>query len=135
MDLVNQLVSQLGVSQEQAKGGAGLLFNLARERLDGGQFGELAQHVDGMDEMLAAAPSTGGPSGGLMGMLGGLASNLGGGKLEQFGELAELAGGFKSLDLDPSMVQKFVPVVVDFLQQKGGAGVVEMIQGVLGGQR
>lgn len=33
MELIQQLVSNLGVSEDQAKGGAGLLFNLAKDKL------------------------------------------------------------------------------------------------------
>lgn len=135
MDLIGQLVSQLGVSQQQAQGGAGLLFNLAKERLGSGDFSKIAQHVDGIDDMMGAAPDTGGASGGMLGMLGGLASQFGGGKFKELGDLAELAGGFKQLNLDPGMVQQFLPVVVGFLQDKGGSGIVELLQGVLGGKR
>lgn len=135
MDLIGQLTSQLGVSQQQAQGGAGLLFNLAKERLGSGDFGKIAEHVDGIDSMMSAAPDTGGAGGGMLGMLGGLASQFGGGKMAELGDLAELAGGFKQLNLDPGMVQQFLPVVVGFLQDKGGAGIVELLQGVLGGQR
>ena len=135
MDLSGQLVSQWGVSQQQAQGGAGLLFSLAKERLGSGEFSKIAQHVDGMDDILGAAPDTGGADGGMLGMLGGLASKFGGGKLAELGDLAELAGGFKQLNLDPGMVQQFLPVVVGFLQDKGGSGIVELLQGVLGGKR
>ena len=33
MELIQQLVSSLGVNEDQAKGGAGLLFNLAKDKL------------------------------------------------------------------------------------------------------
>ena len=40
-ELIQQLVSQLGVQPDQAQGGAGLLFKLAQDRL-GGDFGTLS---------------------------------------------------------------------------------------------
>ncbi len=44
MELVQQLTQQLGINQQQASGGLGLLMKLAKNKL-GGQFGEVAQHV------------------------------------------------------------------------------------------
>ncbi len=41
-DLVGMLVSQLGVTSEQATGGAGAIFNLAKERLAPDQFSQIA---------------------------------------------------------------------------------------------
>ena len=41
MELIDQLVSQLGVQAGQAKGGAGLLFKLAQEKL-GGDFSRIS---------------------------------------------------------------------------------------------
>ena len=36
MELIDQLTSNLGVNETQAKGGAGLLFKLAKDGLSGG---------------------------------------------------------------------------------------------------
>jgi len=74
MDLINQLVSDLGVSEEQAKGGAGMLFKLAQDKLSGGEFAEITDKVSGLDDMLSAAPAAAG--GGLMGAVGGLIVEL-----------------------------------------------------------
>ena len=50
MELIQQLISNLGINEEQAKGGAGLLFNLAKEKLDSGDFQQLADKVPGITE-------------------------------------------------------------------------------------
>jgi hypothetical protein len=126
MELIQQLTSTLGIGEEQAKGGAGLIFNLAKEKLGAGDFGQIANAVPGMDGLLDAAPSTGG--GGIGGMLGGIASSLGAGNL---GSIAELAGGFDKLGLDADMIQKFLPVVLDFVGEKGGDSVKGLLGGIL----
>ena len=124
MELVQMLTSQLGVSETQAKGGAGLLFKLAQDKLDGGEFSQIAGAVPGIESLISAAPEGGG---GMAGALGGLASSFGGnaGKL---GTLATLASGFQSLDLDPSMASKFAPVIMSFLQSQGGEGIQDLIK-------
>jgi hypothetical protein len=129
MDLINQLVASLGVSEEQAKGGAGMLFQLAKDKLSGGEFAQISDQVSGVDDMLSAAPSAQG-GGGLMGALGGAVSSLGGGA-GGLGTLASLAGGFDKLGMDTGMIGKFVPVVLDFVRKQGGDSVGRLLEGVL----
>jgi len=128
MDLINQLVSDLGVSKEQARGGAGMLFKLAQDKLSGDEFAQIADKVSGMDDMVSAAPDAAG--GGLMGAIGGLMSKMGVGS-NNLGALASLAGGFDKLGLDRGMVGKFVPVVLGFVRNQGGDSVGNLLEGVL----
>ena len=126
MELLKMLMDQLGVSEDQAKGGAGLLFKMAKDKLAGEDFGKITEIVPGIEDLMSGAPKAGG---GLGGALGGLASSLGGGKL---GDLASLAAGFKTLGLDSSMVTKFAPIIMSFLQSKGGDSVQAILAKVMG---
>ncbi|MEJ2622014.1 MAG: DUF2780 domain-containing protein [Candidatus Thiodiazotropha sp.] len=128
MELVQQLVSGAGVSQPQAEGGAGLLFGLVKEQLSSGDFSQVSNAIPGIESLIDAAPSE--DSGGLGGLLGGVASAIGG---EQLGNMASLASGFSKLDLDPGMIGKFVPIVLSFLQSQGGDGLSELVAKVLQG--
>jgi hypothetical protein len=47
------------------------------------------------------------------------------------GGIAGLAGGFSKLGLDAGMVTKFVPVILSFVQSKGGDGVKSILKKVL----
>lgn len=125
MELVSMLTQTLGVNESQAKGGAGLLFGLAKEKL-GGDFGQVEAAVPGMGDLLSAAPV----GGGLGSALGGLAQAVGGGA-GQLGGLASLAGGFSKLGLDAGMVGKFLPVILSFVQSKGGDQVKNLLAGAL----
>jgi len=126
MELVQMLVQQLGVSDEQASGGAGLLFKLAQNKLSSGEFVQVADAVPGIEGLISSAPQ----AGGLAGALGGLASSFGGGG-GQLAGLAELAGGFKNLDLDSDMIGKFIPIVLSFVQSKGGDTLKQILTKVL----
>jgi len=126
MEILNMLTDQLGVTEEQAKGGAGAIFSLAKEKLGDGDFSKVAEAIPGMDDLLGAAPA----SGGLAGMVGGLASKLGGGA-EKLAGLASLAGGFKGLGLDSGMAGKFIPIILSFVQSKGGDSIKSLLAGVL----
>lgn len=125
-ELVGMLVKQLGVQEGQASGGAGLLLKLAKDKLGGADWQKVAGAVGDADQLVQSAPQPGGAAG----LLGGLASAMGAGKL---GDLATLAGGFEKLGLNKDMIAKFVPVVLNFLQNKGGADIVAMVGKVLKG--
>ncbi len=112
MDLIKTLSEQLGINEQQASGGAGLLLKLARSKL-GGDFEQLAGAIPDAESLIKAAPASGG-----LGALSGLLGKLGGGKL---GNLAALAGGFSKLGLSSDMVGRFVPIVLKYVQEQDGA--------------
>jgi hypothetical protein len=123
-DLLNSLTSQLGITAEQAAGGAGALFNLAKSRLGSDDYAQLAEAVPDIDNLIAAAPAlTDSATGAVANMLGG-ESGLGG--------LATLASSFTELGLSADMISQFTPIVLDYLQKAGGSSVMEIMKGVLG---
>ncbi len=127
MELIGELTKNLGVSETQAKGGAGLIFNLAKDKLGSDDFSKVSSAVPGIDEMMGTAPAS---KGGALGALGGLASGCGG-KTGGLGALASLAGGFSKLGMDGSMVGKFAPVILSFVKSKGGDGVKGILEKAL----
>jgi hypothetical protein len=127
MELVQQLVSNLGLSEEQAQGGTGLLLGLLKDKLPETDFAQVSSVVPDSEGLMEKAPEAGG---GLGGLLGGVASALGG---SQLGDLASLAGGFSKLGLDADMIGKFVPILVSFLESKGGEGLAGIVSKVLEG--
>lgn len=122
-ELVGQLTKGLNITPQQATGGAGALFGVAKSRLSPGDFKQIAAVVPGMGSFLKAAPSTGGGSG-LSGLTGSLPGNMGGG-------LASAASAFQKLGLSPDMVAKFAPILTSFVQSKGGATVANLLSGAL----
>jgi hypothetical protein len=127
--LTDSLVKKLGVSNEQAQGGAGALFQLAKSNLDAGQFAELSKAVPEMDSLLNAAPKQ---SGALSGLAQD-ASSAPGEANNPYGNLAGLASAFKVLNLSPDSVDEFVPVVVDYVRAKSGALTANILQSALYG--
>ena len=126
MELVQQLVQGLNIKEEQAKGGAGLIFKMAQEKLEDGEFAKVASAVPGVTSLIGAAPQGGA---GLAGAIGGLAGAMGGGG--RVANIAALAGGFGQLGLNPGMATQFVPIILSFVQNKGGDGVKNILAGVL----
>jgi hypothetical protein len=124
MELTDLLTQNLGVTQAQAEGGAGLLFKQAKGKLGADDFSKVSAAVPGIDSLIGAAPAGGT---GVLGGLGKLASGLGG-KASGLGSLAGLAGGFSQLGLGSDMIGKFVPLILSFVQGKGGEGVKGILE-------
>ena len=119
-ELAGMIAKELKITPQQATGGAGALFGLAKTRLKPEDFSKVSAAVPGMDGLLKAAPKASSSS------LGSLGSALPG----QAGALGAVAGQFKKLGLSPDMVAQFVPIT-KFAESKGGAGVASILAGAL----
>ena len=128
MELIEQLTQGLGVDESQAKGGAGLIFKMAKEQLGDGDFAQVASVIPGISNLIGEAPTSGK---GIAGAIGGLAGAIGGGSGGQLANIAALAGGFSQLGLNPSMASKFIPIILSFTQSKGGDQIKDILAGVL----
>lgn len=126
MELVDLIQQQLGITDEQAMGGLGLLFKTVQEKLAAGDFKEVQQAIPNVQALINLAPKEGG--GGLAGALGGLAKSLG---FDDLGKLASVAEGFKKLGLDPKMVLEFVPKILEWAQKQGGPHLKTILEKVL----
>ena len=121
MELVQELTQQLGINQQQASGGVGLIMGMAKDKL-GGDFHQVAEHVPGVDNLIDSAPK---PEPGAtvpspMGALGAATGFLGGKSGSALGQMGKLSGGFKQLGLEPSVMSRFIPIILSFFQRKGG---------------
>ena len=124
-ELVDLLTKNLGVNGAQAEGGAAVLFKAAKDKLGGAEFDKLLGGLPGLGDLLKKAPASGG--GGLGGMLGGLASAVGG----NAGLIATVVGGFGKLGLTTDHAKRFVPVILEFLKSKVGPDVVTKLEKTL----
>ncbi|MEA3521829.1 MAG: DUF2780 domain-containing protein [Campylobacterota bacterium] len=125
--LTDTLMSSLGVSEKQASGGAGSLMKYAQGNLSKDDFSKVSSSIPDMSSLLSAAPSGGKKSSGL-GDLGDMASALGG---DSVAGIASLASSFSDLGLGTDMIQKFIPVILQYVQGSGGDGVMKLLEGAL----
>ena len=121
--LIGSLVDTLGVSKEQATGGAGAVFKEAKSNMDPGDYSQLLKAVPGIDSLMSAAPQVGGLTGKATSLLGGSAGSATG--------MANLADSFSKLGLTPDMVNQFVPVILDFVQSEGGQQAMTLLKNAL----
>ncbi len=118
-ELINSLTKDLEITDEQAKGGAGALFNYAKESLSEEEFDQVASAVPDMDSYLDAIPALGGTS---TGMLGKATQSLVG--------MPAVTAAFDKLGLSQDMVGMFTPILVDYVDKKGGEAVSGLLQNV-----
>ena len=94
-ELTKDLAKNLGVTEAQAAGGVGAMFQQAAEKLSAVDFDSIRKSAPGIDQYLKASQNA-----------------LGGAKLSDIGGLQ---GAFKKLGLTPEMVAQFKPYVLDYV--------------------
>lgn len=124
MEIVERLIQELGVSTKQAEGGAGLLLELAQQRLSPTEFVSVANAIPAISDVISKAPKLASrPGGPLRDLLNRWFGGLGG--------LTVLATRFEKLGCDRSMIRKFVDTLIGFFQEKGGEEVAALLRVVL----
>lgn len=124
--LVSILMESLGVTKEQATGGAGAIFNSAKSKLPAEDFSKVEAAVPNMEELLQAAPKETGASDMIQ-----AGKSILGGSTESLQGITGLADSFSQLGLSPDMVSQFTPVILDYVQKNGGDAVRSLLQGAL----
>jgi hypothetical protein len=127
--LIDTLMKQLGVTSDQAQGGSGALFDVAKNNLSESDFSQVSEAVPGMDGMLAAAPKSGSDSA-TGNLLSGLAAASGNSTLT---DATSLINTFQQLGLSEGMVGKFTPVIIDYVKQNGSEHLANILQAALTG--
>jgi hypothetical protein len=125
--LTELLMQRTGVTQAQAQGGAGALFQIAKNKMKPDAFTQLEQAVPGMQGMLGAVPALSQPSGGLAGRLSSIAGASGG----TAGNLIAAVSAFQQQGMSPAMVQQFIPVVIDYIKTHGNDALVNTLSAAL----
>jgi len=126
-DLVNMLTSQLGVSEQQASGGAGSIMNYAKGEMGAGDFDIVSQSLPDLGSLV------GGSSGGGTSSLLQSGSSLLGGSSGGMGGVADVASSFSDLGMSPDMVSQFVPAILDYAKTNGSEQALSLLQGALSG--
>ena len=126
LGLVDLLSSQLGITKDQASGGAGSIFQLAKQNLNGEDFSSVAKAVPGIDRMMGMAPKVEESSS----TLGRISSMFGNGSKKVSG-IAGLTSSFEKLGLSGNMVDTFIPIILDYVNKNGGEKVMSILKGAL----
>lgn len=110
--LLGMLTSQLGVTDNQAKGGVGSLLTLAKEKLPAADFLKVANVVPGASKYMELAKTLGAVVGPLKNVAG-------------------LNGALGKLGMTQDTIAKFVPAVTNYMGKAGGSTVANLLTTVL----
>jgi hypothetical protein len=111
--LSSLLQDQLNLTSDQAEGGIGSLLSLANEKLNAGEFDKLAGMIPGADGYLEAAKNLGAITG----------------PLKSVGDLNQ---SLSALGITPETIEKFVPMVTQYLGTIGGDEAKALLGQLLG---
>jgi hypothetical protein len=128
-ELVGQLTYELGVTPEQATGGAGAIFGLVKIRLNPADFRQVAASVPGMGGFLEAAPVA--KTGSTPNALASLVPSVLGPLPTGADGIASVASSFQSLGLSPKMADKFIPVLKRYIASQGGPKAADLFANAL----
>jgi hypothetical protein len=105
------LTKQLGVTDSQAAGGTGAILAFAQQRLAAGDFDLIAKAIPGSEKYLGMAKQ----------LLG--SANI--------SDKAGLQSAFSKLGMSPDMLNKFAPIVTDYVGKAGGDQASKLLAGLL----
>ncbi|WP_432463091.1 MULTISPECIES: DUF2780 domain-containing protein [unclassified Agarivorans] len=101
-ELLNNLTSQLGVSDTQATGGTAALLALAQQQLSGSESSLLNDII---------------PSGN--------SASLSAQLLQKISSMDSVKSAFSALGLDASMIEQFAPIILQYVGNNGGSSLVD----------
>jgi hypothetical protein len=153
-ELINRLSLNLGVTQQQASGGAGSIFRLAKSRLQPGQFLEIAERIPGLNELIAGAPApvariNGQPAAieNMNTAAGGAGSSAAGAQSTKertgriaglpeadranLGALTPLSAPFAELGMPDERIREFVPIVLEYTRSQAGDPAMRLMERAL----
>jgi hypothetical protein len=124
-DLVSLIIDDLDISSSEALGGAGAIFAYAKDKLGDYDFDRIAEGIPDMDRFLEAAPEVDEDSG--RGRASDVLGDVFGGAM---GGRAYLLEAFDELDMDRDMINDFLSVVYDYVEQESGERAMEELEGL-----
>ena len=132
MKLVGILANQLDVSENQATGGAGALFQTAKESLPENDYKKLSDAIPGISQLIQAAPEVSESTKRMTDKISGAKEGLGSlaTTAKNVNRLAAVKNQFSQLGLDTEMVSQFIPIILNFANSAGGETVMNLLKGV-----
>lgn len=127
LNLVGMLTDKLGVTTEQAEGGAGSIFNVASKNMSADDFSKVTDALPDVTSLMKSASSSSSSGSSALGSL----SSMVGSSSNSLSSLASLSSTFSNLGLGSDMVSKFIPIVLEYAQSKGGSQISSLLKSAL----
>ncbi|WP_158768180.1 DUF2780 domain-containing protein [Paraglaciecola sp. L1A13] len=127
--MVSSVTDSLGVTQSQASGGLGAIFNYAKDNISSEQYSQLADALPGVGGLLESVPdiSSMTSEGGLGGILDKASSYN-----DSLKALNDVKKQFEALGLKPEMITQFVSKAQAYLDTPEGQQAKQLLTQGLG---
>lgn len=127
-ELITQLASKVGLSEQKISGGVGALMKYTQESLSPEQFAQISDALPELTGLLDSAPALDQDAS----TVSQLSSLLGDGDTaEKAKRLANLRGSFEQLGISSEQIKQLVPAIVEYAKSKGGDSIAGLLQQVL----
>jgi hypothetical protein len=126
-DIISELASKSGVSNDLAKKGIGAVLSFIEERIPPDRFSNVLHAVPNANSMMAAAEAGQESSAGFFSSVGDLAGKVFG----SAGGPASLASKLTQLGFSPEQLQRFIPALIDFLESRLTGDVMNKITALI----
>ncbi|WP_158970271.1 DUF2780 domain-containing protein [Paraglaciecola sp. L3A3] len=126
-DMVGSVSESLGITESQATGSLGSIFEYAKNNITKEQVASMGEYLPGLDSLLSAAPEVSTGSEEKKSGLGGLLSKAS----EYSDSLSAVAGlqkQFESLGLDADMITKVIQSAYSYLNTDQGQQVKALLE-------
>lgn len=129
--LIQQLVSKIGIDENLARQGVGIIMGLLKKEGDAGSVSALFDKIPGAADLAGEFEglSSGGGAIGAGGMLGGLMGKVGGMLGGNAGDALSAMAAFKDSGLSVDQAKDMAPVVTDFLKENAGEDLMKQALG------
>lgn len=104
--LIKNITTTTGVTPTQAVGGTAAILNEAKTNMSPTDYSALSQQMPQLGTIVSAAPA------GIMGT-------------------GSVASQFGALGMDPSMIDKFTPLILQYIQTGSTPGMAQLVQAAL----
>lgn len=126
-EMVSSVSGSLGISQAQATGGLGAIFDYAKNNISKEQFSTISKSLPKVDSLIQAVPSITEEEGSSKNSLGGLL-NQAKKYSSSVSSLAVLQQKFESLGLSPEMIGKVIQGAYVYLESEQGQPVKALLK-------
>jgi hypothetical protein len=126
-DMISSVSKSVGISQSQATGGLGAIFDYAKNNISKEQLSTITQSLPQIDSLLQAVPAISGSEQGSKDSLGGLL-NQAKKYSSSLNSMANLQKQFESLGLDPEMIGKVIQGAYQYLESEQGQQVKALLE-------
>ena len=126
LELVELLVKNMGITTQQAEGGAGSIFNAAKQNMDVEDFLKVITAMPEVEPLMAAVPKNEKGLGSLEGISSMLSENIG-----AVGKMAGLYDSLSNLGLSTDMAGQLISIILDYAKSNGGEVVFNLLKTAL----